>query len=70
MKVRFPMYFEVVGYGELDLPDSINPDDEDAVKEFIEDEWPDIPLPDLRDCEDLPESCVFDWDSVIEVYEA
>ena len=69
MKVRFHMYFEVVGYGELDLPDDIDPDDEDAVKQFIEDEWPDIPLPPLSECEDIPESCEFDWEAPIEVYE-
>lgn len=62
--VRFPVYFEVVGYRELEIPDYIDPDDEYAVREFIDDSWDHVPLPD--DYEYVG-GCVFDWDAPIHV---
>ena len=67
MKVRFPMYFEVVGYHEMELPDDIDINDEDAIKEFLEENWQDIPLPNIEDCEYVMDSCVFDRDSTIKI---
>lgn len=67
MKVRFPIYFEVVGYQEIDLPDDIDPDDEDAIKRYIDDSWGDIPFPDLCDCEEIVDGCQFDWESDIAI---
>ena len=69
MKVRFPIYFEVVGYGELDLPAEIDPKDEDAVKDYIESRWDELPLPPLGDVDYIPESCVFDRESIIKIVE-
>lgn len=67
MTVRFPMYFEVVGYQEIDLPDDIDPNDIEAIKEYIDDEWPDIPLPPREDWEELSDTCEFDLESRIEI---
>ena len=69
MKVRFPIYFEVVGQGELDLPEEIDPDDEDAVKDYIESQWEEVPLPDICDVEYIQESCVFDREAYIKIIE-
>ena len=54
MTVRFPVYFEVVGYQELKLPDDINPSDEHSVLEFISDHWDDVPLPPMDEVEYCP----------------
>lgn len=43
--VRFPVYFEAVGYHELELPDDIDPDDDDTVRQFIDDNLDNIPIP-------------------------
>ena len=43
--VRFPVYFEAIGYHELELPDDIDPDDDDAVRQFIDDNLDNIPIP-------------------------
>jgi hypothetical protein len=65
--VRFPVYFEAVGYHELELPDDIDPDDDDAVRQFIDDHWDEVPIP--EDHEFISESSCFDWDSYIEVFD-
>lgn len=44
--VRFPMFFEVCAYQEVELPDTVDSNDEEAVRQYIEDSWDDIPLPD------------------------
>ena len=43
--VSFGMYWQVYGVQEIDLPDGIDTDDEDAVKDYIRSVWDDIPLP-------------------------
>lgn len=65
MKVRFPIYFEVVGEGEMDLPDDIDTSDENAVREYIDDHWDDVPLP--EETEFVSDSCQFDWDAPIQI---
>ena len=67
MIVRFPIYFEVCGYGELELPDDVDPDDEDAVKQFIADQWDDVPLPEMEDVEFVDGTCEFDWNCCVEI---
>ena len=62
--VRFPVYFEVVGYHELELPDYIDAENENDVKEFIAEQWSSVPLPD--DFEYVGE-CDFDWHAPIEI---
>jgi len=62
--VRFPMYFEVFGYQELVLPDYIDSNDEDAVREYIADSWEHIKLP--SDTEYVGDSG-FDFESPIEI---
>lgn len=67
MIVRFPMYFEVVGYQEIDVPDYIDPDDEESIKQYIDDNWDMIPLPPLGDCCEISDGCEFDWECQVEV---
>lgn len=43
--VRFIMYFEVAGNQEIPLPDNIDANDEDAVREYIAENWEHIRLP-------------------------
>ena len=67
MKVRFPMYFECVAYQEIDLPDYIDPDNEQAVKDYVESEWWDIPLPDENKWEFVDGTCEFDPEGIYSV---
>lgn len=43
--VRFGMFWQCYGYQTVDLPDNVNADDIDAVKDYLRSIWPDIPLP-------------------------
>ncbi len=43
--VKFPMYFEVCGYQTIVLPDYVDAYDEEAVKDYIDDNWEHIKLP-------------------------
>ncbi len=43
--VKFTMYFEAAGYQEIPLPDDIDAADEQAIKEYIDDNWDHIKLP-------------------------
>lgn len=43
--VSFGMYWQAYGRQEVELPDDINPNDEDEVKAYILSIWDDIPLP-------------------------
>ncbi len=45
-KVTFGMYWQEYGHKTIDLPDDINPCDEEAVKEYILSVWDEISLPD------------------------
>lgn len=75
--VRFPVYFEAVGYHDLKLPDDIDPDDDDAVRQFIDDHWDDVPIPEDHGVVDwklqfkrrIPRGYNFDWDSYIEIFD-
>ena len=62
--VRFPVYFEAVGYHELEIPDDVDPDDDDAVRQFIDDHWDEVPIPEENE---FVGNMGFDWDSYIEV---
>ena len=62
--VIFPVYFECVGYQELELPDTVDVNDEFEVKCYISDHWDDVPLPD--DYEYVGD-CQFDWNAHIEI---
>lgn len=44
-RVRFGMFWQCYGYQEIELPDDIDVNDEEAVKEYIEENWTNIPLP-------------------------
>lgn len=44
--VSFGMCWQVYGSQTIDLPDNIDANDEDAVKDYIRSVWEDIPLPD------------------------
>lgn len=61
--VRFPVYFKAIGYHELELPDDIDPDDDDAVRLFIDDHrndvliWDEVHIP-----EDHGEYSCFDFE--------
>lgn len=63
-RVRFLMYFEVCGYQELILPDYIDSDDEDKVKEYIADSWEHVKLPEEYD---YVSDGGFDFESPIEI---
>lgn len=65
--VRFPVYFEAVGYQELELPDDIDPDDDNAIRLFIDDHWDEVPIP--EDHEVVSEYSCFDFESYIEVFD-
>ena len=57
-KVKFGMIWSVYGKQTVDLPDNINPDDLDAVKDYLETIWADIPLPEgeyIDNSDDLDE---------------
>ena len=43
--VSFGMYWQAYGRQEIELPDEIDPDNLDDVKEYIRSIWDDIPLP-------------------------
>ena len=45
----------------------VDPDDEDAVKQFIADQWDDVPLPEMEDVEFVDGTCEFDWNCCIEI---
>lgn len=44
-KVNFAMYWQMYGRQSVPLPDQIDPNDEEAVKEYLRDVWDTIPLP-------------------------
>ena len=69
MTVSFPVFFEVVGYQELKLPDDIDPSDEHSVKEFISDQWYDVPLPPMDEVEYVDGTCEFDWGAAVKIYD-
>ena len=52
--VTFGMVWQVSGRQSIDLPDDIDINDEDAVKDYIRENWSDIPLP--GDGDYIPES--------------
>lgn len=62
--VRFPVYFQVCGYQTMELPDDLDAEDEDAVKEYIDDHWPDVALP--KETEYVGDDG-FDFESIIEI---
>lgn len=68
-KARFPMYFEVCAYQEVELPESVDANDEDEVRQYIEDNWDDIPLPDEGTWDYIDGTCWPDADAEIEVIE-
>ena len=54
-KVEITMYWQVYGKQEVELPDDIDPNDHDAVEEYIDNHWDEIPLPvdsDYVECSD------------------
>ena len=44
-RVRFGMCWQCYGHQDIELPDDIDTNDIDAVKEYLEKNWEDIPLP-------------------------
>lgn len=64
--VKFTMYFEVAGYQTLPLPGDIDASDEEAVKEYIADNWDHIKLP--KEFDYVGDNG-FDFESPIKVYE-
>lgn len=45
-KVKFGMVWQMYGHQEIDLPDDVDANDIDEVKDYIKSVWDDIPLPD------------------------
>ena len=64
--VKFTMYFEVAGYQEIPLPDDIDVEDEEAIKEYIDENWEHIKLPEEYD---YVGNNGFDFESPIKVIE-
>lgn len=52
--VEFGMHWEVYGRQRIKLPDYVDSTDEDAVEEYIRDNWDNIPLPEKS--EYIPDS--------------
>lgn len=44
-RVRFGMFWQCYGYQDIELPDDIDANDKEAVKQYLESIWADIPLP-------------------------
>ena len=44
-RVKFGMVWQCYGYQDIELPDDIDINDEDAVQEYLENNWDNIPLP-------------------------
>ena len=66
MKVRFPMYIQAVVYQEIEIPDAVNPFNEEEVRELIDEKWDSIPLPDNTEWEYYGDDGI-DWDAPIEI---
>ena len=64
--VRFPVFFECCGEQQLVLPDSIDADNEDAVKDYIEDHIWELSIP--EDAEPVG-NIEIDWDAPIKIVE-
>lgn len=64
--VKFIMYFEVAGYQEIQLPDDIDVEDEEAIKEYIDENWEHIKLPEEYD---YVGNNGFDFESPIKIIE-
>lgn len=64
--VKFTMYFEVAGYQGIPLPDDIDVEDEEAIKEYIDENWEHIKLPEEYD---YVGNNGFDFESPIKVIE-
>lgn len=63
------MYFEVSGKQEIELPDDIDPNDKDAVMDYIEEIWDDIPLPPKETWSYVDDSCNPDRETMWEKVE-
>jgi hypothetical protein len=63
--VTFGMVWQVFGKQTINLPDNIDTTDEDAVKNYIQEQWDNIPLPTESDY--IPESDEFDELTDIEI---
>ena len=66
-KVRFPMFFQVCAYQEIDLPETVEPFDEEDVLEYIDRNWDDIPLPDSSTWDYISGTCWPDPDAGYEI---
>ena len=63
--VTFGMVWQVSGKQTINLPDDIDTTDEEAVKNYIKEQWDNIPLPTESDY--IPESDEFDELTDIEI---
>ncbi len=61
-KVSFGVVWQMYGRQTIELPDTVNADDKQAVREYIESIWDDLPLP---SGEYLMESDELDPDSIV-----
>ena len=61
------MFFEVAALQEIELPDSIDTNDEDEVRQYIQDNWDDIPLPDTGTWDYICGTCQPDVEGPIQV---
>ncbi len=64
-KVSFGMFWEVYGRQTIELPDDVDENDIEAVKDYIRSVWDDIPLPDGSYVSGSDE---FDEESLIEAW--
>lgn len=63
--VTFGMVWQVSGKQTINLPDDIDTTDEEAVRNYIQEQWDNIPLPTESDY--IPESDEFDGLTDIEI---
>ena len=59
-QVTFRAYWQVYSDVTIDLPDDIDPNDEDEVKAFVQEQWDQMELP--EDADYLPASDEVDFD--------
>ena len=58
-KVSFGVVFQSYGTQTIDLPDSVAAKNEEAIKEYVESIFPELPLPEANY---IPESDEIDWE--------
>lgn len=63
--VSFGMFWQVYARQTVNLPDDIDPDDDEDVKSYIRSVWDSVPIP--RDGDYILGSDEFDEESILEI---